>query len=118
MQRDIPIGTIQSWSGSIASIPSTWRLCDGSEGTPDLRNKFVVGAGDTYGPGARSGSVDHTHPFTGDSHYHTLKDGADLGAGAEVANYTDINEAVGTTDGPSALIPYYALCYIMYKGVI
>lgn len=37
-------GVIVMWSGSIATIPSGWVLCNGSNGTPDLRNRFVVGA--------------------------------------------------------------------------
>jgi microcystin-dependent protein len=44
----VPSGGIIMWSGSIASIPTGWLLCDGSSGTPDLRNRFVVGAGSTY----------------------------------------------------------------------
>ena len=40
----LPRGTIVMWSGSIATIPSSWALCDGSNGTPDLRDRFVVGA--------------------------------------------------------------------------
>jgi hypothetical protein len=40
----IPSGVITMWSGSIANIPASWYLCNGSNGTPDLRNKFIVGA--------------------------------------------------------------------------
>jgi hypothetical protein len=40
----IPVGLISMWSGTIATIPSGWRLCDGTNGTPDLRDKFIVGA--------------------------------------------------------------------------
>lgn len=40
----IPSGLISMWSGTIATIPSGWVLCNGSNGTPDLRNRFVVGA--------------------------------------------------------------------------
>lgn len=40
----IPIGCIVMWSGSIATIPDKWRLCDGTNNTPDLRDKFVIGA--------------------------------------------------------------------------
>lgn len=36
------------WSGAIVDIPAGWALCDGNNGTPDLRNKFIIGAGDTY----------------------------------------------------------------------
>jgi len=44
----IPSGGVIMWSGLIASIPTGWALCDGSNGTPDLRNRFIVGAGDQY----------------------------------------------------------------------
>lgn len=40
----IPSGVIVMWSGSIATIPSGWLLCNGTSGTPDLRNRFVIGA--------------------------------------------------------------------------
>lgn len=40
----IPIGCIVMWGGSVATIPSGWRLCDGTNGTPDLRDRFVIGA--------------------------------------------------------------------------
>jgi hypothetical protein len=62
-------GMIMLWSGSSASIPSGWLLCDGSSSTPDLRNRFVVGAGSTYAVDATGGSanaitVAHTHTGT------------------------------------------------------
>jgi hypothetical protein len=62
-------GMIMLWSGSSASIPTGWLLCDGSSSTPDLRNRFVVGAGSTYAVGATGGSADaitvaHTHTGT------------------------------------------------------
>ena len=37
------------WCGSISAIPDGWKLCDGSNGTPDLRNRFVIGAGSDIG---------------------------------------------------------------------
>ena len=40
----IPIGGIIMWSGKIANIPTNYALCNGSNGTPDLRNKFVIAA--------------------------------------------------------------------------
>jgi len=62
-------GMIMLWSGSTGSIPSGWVLCNGSNSTPDLRNRFVVGAGDTYSVDATGGSADatlvsHTHTAT------------------------------------------------------
>jgi hypothetical protein len=55
------------WSGSIASIPSGFALCDGTSGTPDLRDRFIVGAGSTYAVDATGGSADATLP----THTHT-----------------------------------------------
>jgi hypothetical protein len=55
-----PTGGIILWSGSIAAIPSGWALCNGSNGTPDLRNRFVVGAGSTYAVDATGGSTTTT----------------------------------------------------------
>jgi hypothetical protein len=51
----IPSGAIVMWSGSIGSIPSGYYLCDGQNGTPDLRDRFVVGAGNTYAVGNTGG---------------------------------------------------------------
>jgi microcystin-dependent protein len=71
----VPSGGIIMWSGAIANIPSGWFLCDGANGTPDLRNRFVVGAGSTYTPGNTGGAdtvtlttaqiPSHTHTFSG-----------------------------------------------------
>jgi hypothetical protein len=73
-------GMIMLWSGSSATIPSGWLLCDGTNSTPDLRNRFVVGATSTYAVGATGGSADaivvsHTHTATSTvtdaGHIHT-----------------------------------------------
>ena len=39
----VPKGVINMWSGSPTSLPYGWALCDGSNGTPDLRGRFIVG---------------------------------------------------------------------------
>jgi microcystin-dependent protein len=78
----VPSGVIAMWSGSIASIPSGWVLCDGLNSTPDLRDRFIVGAGNTYAV-ADTGGADsvtlaetnlpsHTHSVSGT----TASDGA------------------------------------------
>jgi len=66
----IPIGGIVLWSGAVNNIPLGWALCNGSNGTPDLRNRFIVGAGDGYNVGSTGGSADsvvvaHTHTTSG-----------------------------------------------------
>lgn len=68
----LPVGCIALWQGTIASIPTGWQLCDGTNGTPDLRDRFIVGAGSTYAVGAVGGEStvtlsspqlpEHTHP--------------------------------------------------------
>jgi len=52
----IPPGLIAMWSGSVANIPSGWALCDGRNGTPDLRDRFIVGAGGSYNVGDTGGA--------------------------------------------------------------
>lgn len=58
--RGVPSGAILMWSGSISSIPAGWALCDGTNGTPDLRDRFIVGAGGGYAVGATGGEATHT----------------------------------------------------------
>ena len=78
-------GMIMLWYGSVGSIPSGWVLCDGNNSTPDLRNRFIVGAGNSYNVGVTGGfdSVSlsesqipsHTHSFSGSSsHSHGIND--------------------------------------------
>ena len=52
----IPAGTIVMYNGDTA--PTGWALCDGGGGRPDLRDKFVVGAGSSYNRGSSAGSAD------------------------------------------------------------
>lgn len=52
----VPPGVILMWSGSIASIPSGWALCNGSNGTPNLLSRFIVGAGSSYAVGDTGGA--------------------------------------------------------------
>jgi len=63
----IPAGTIVLWSGATSAIPTGWLICDGTSSTPDLRNRFVVGAGSTYSVDATGGSADAVIP----THNHT-----------------------------------------------
>ena len=130
-------GMIMMWSGSIATIPSGWLLCNGSSGTPDLRDRFVVGAGSTYAVNATGGSANaivvshnHTATVTDPGHFHTYGGDRQVQAGGDNNGpfvsgstlyntntvTTGITVATGTTgsSGTNAnLPPYYALAYIM-----
>lgn len=91
-----PSGGIILWSGSVATIPSGWYLCDGSNGTPDLRSKFVVGAGSTYAVAATGGSADaitvsHTHTFSATTSTKSLT--------GSINNQYTSGESSGTTTG-------------------
>lgn len=84
-----PLGLIAMWYGTIASIPSGWVLCNGSNSTPDLRDKFIVGARQddnaiaktniTGSLTASGGAITHSHDagsLAGPSHTHSVsKDG-------------------------------------------
>lgn len=77
----IPVGGIIMWSGTIANIPIGWAICDGSSGTPDLTDRFVIAAGNSYAVYATGGSADATlvsHSHTGTTasngaHSHKLR---------------------------------------------
>ena len=70
----IPAGIIAMWSGTRATIPSGWALCDGANGTPDLRDRFVVGAAAGADPGATGGAANHQHDAHADvvDHDHAI----------------------------------------------
>lgn len=76
----VPIGGIVMFSGVVAALPTNWKLCDGTSGTPDLRGLFVIGAGGTFAIGATGGSTDitisnlpnHAHAITDPGHSHTV----------------------------------------------
>lgn len=71
----VPAGIIAMWSGASTAIPAGWLLCNGQNGTPDLRDRFVVGAGNTYAVGATGGADTvtlteaqipaHSHTYSG-----------------------------------------------------
>lgn len=109
----VPSGGIILWYGSIVNIPTKFVLCDGNNGTPDLRDLFVVGAGGAYAVGATGGNTTHTHDFTSDGHTHTLVSGTNISVGPNVTPVTDVKTDSGTTDPTNHLPPYYALAYIM-----
>ncbi|MDD3096013.1 MAG: hypothetical protein PHD63_07215 [Candidatus Marinimicrobia bacterium] len=115
----VPVGTIVMWYGTSATVPSGWHICDGTTGTPDLRDKFVVGAGTTYAKGATGGAATHTlttNEMPAHTHSITIAGGDGfLNWGAKRGEY-ESTSGTNSTGGGAAhnnLPPYHALYYIM-----
>ena len=69
----VPVGTVLFWYGKLADMPEGFALCDGTNGTPDLRDRFVVGAGGEYVLGATGGEKEVKLEATQiGSHYHAV----------------------------------------------
>lgn len=94
----IPTGLICLWSGVADALPAGWALCNGSNGTPDLRGRFLVGAGGSYAVGDTGGAASET-----------LKQFNHTG-GSWVEDLWAYGKDNSTHDNRP---PYYALCYIM-----
>ena len=128
-------GMIMMYTGSTA--PSGWALCDGQNGTPDLRDRFIVSSGSSYNIDATGGSADaivvsHTHTLTDPGHTHTYSRAENVAAGSaeyssDQTKYnvdygthtTDSNttgitvDSAGSSGTNANLPPYYALAFIM-----
>ena len=108
VQAALPAGVIAMWSGAASAVPAGWALCDGTSGTPDLRGRFIVGAGGSYAVGATGGAETvtlttaqmpaHSHSITAaaeeaGAHSHTLARGT---TGADSGSRT-VTTASGNT---------------------
>ena len=109
-----PHGIICMWSGSIAAIPAGWVICDGTHGTPDLRDKFIIGAGTTYAPGASGGSNSHSHSISDAIGDADVIAGTDIRPGTGYANVVHFDIEIPDTNYVDHLPTFYALAYIMH----
>jgi len=120
----VPSGIIAVWSGSEGSIPSGWYLCNGSNGTPDLRNRFIVGAGSgsSYSVGNTGGSNTVTlstsqipsHSHTTNNHSHNASV-SDPGHGHSVS-VSDPGHSHNTSVTGAKLFPGYGGAHVPYGG--
>lgn len=124
-----PLTLIRSYIGLSADIPVGWQLADGTNGTPDMRDKFVIGAGNLYTQGTAGGSTTiaannlptHTHPYNDkDTTYTANTVAVQSGSGTTVvqsltAGGGDTARTSGnnTTTAAAYLPPYYAAAYII-----
>lgn len=131
----VPTGVITMWSGDIGAIPAGWALCDGTNGTPDLRDRFIVGAGTTYTVGSTGGETQHiltvdempshSHDFSGFGGSATATlvatstaggtpNRVAQGGGSATGNYPKIAGS-GSGQAHENRPPYYAMAYIIKK---
>lgn len=116
-----PVGTIVVWSGLAEAIPKGWSICNGENGTPDLRDRFVLGGGGTRAVGETGGEEEHT--LTVDErprHNHSMETYASGGnrGGTSFTNSGNVNQAqytgnAGRGDAHNNMPPFYVLVYIM-----
>jgi len=127
----IPNGIIVMWSGSVNNIPKGWAICDGKNGTPNLKNQFIKGAIDDLSMNKTGGTTSvalqvanipaHSHTFSLSG--PTLRIGNDnncwKGGKCSGSYLTDSGTLTGTTDNTGSGIPfdimppYYSLAFIM-----
>lgn len=134
---DFPSGGIIIWSGAADNIPSGWALCDGQNGTPDLRKKFVFGAGSGLPVGNTGGSMQvtlteneipphrHVEKFYSSTSNTYFPTGVPTTSGVNnkgvTVSVTEIphiafslmTDSAGGGQPHDNMPPYYALCYIM-----
>ena len=128
----IPGGGIIMWSGAVNRIPSGWALCNGGNGTPNLQNRFIIGAGDSYNPNDKGGATQvklvagnlppHTHNYydiyyserSGNNSYYGSHD-SDSDNNPFAYQFLRTSESGnGLNSTPFDILPpYYALAFIM-----
>lgn len=125
-----PSGGIIIWSGSADNVPTGWHICDGTEGTPDLTGKFVLGSSATHAVGETGGTetvalttkqlpnhshaviVQPEHPIAGATNGQVFRYSSIVVI--TNSNAQSINTLpIGGSQPHENMPPYYALCYIM-----
>ena len=122
----VPTGMIMMWSGASNAIPSGYVLCDGTNSTPDLRNRFIVGAGSSYAVNATGGASSvtltvaqipaHTHTYE-DKYVALNANRLDIDYNSNTYDQDGVRTGTTSSTGGGGSHenrpPYYALCYVM-----
>jgi microcystin-dependent protein len=129
----IPVGGIIMWSGAVTAVPAGWALCNGKNGTPNLMDRFVVGAGNSYAVNATGGTAQvtlavnnippHSHSYV-DNYFNLIecdwRGGGSWSGGngtggqaAQTLNTQSNNNPNGAAQPFDVRPPYYALAFIM-----
>lgn len=115
----LPTGCIVLWSGSESNVPDGFALCNGQNGTPDLRDRFVLGSGTKYSVGDTGGAEEVTLTVAQmPSHNHVIYSSSGSGGnnepylslGTKRSSYSDFT---GGNQPHDNMPPYYTLAYIM-----
>lgn len=119
------IGSIMAWSGTADDVPEGWHICNGEDGTINLQDMFILGAGPNHAVGTTGGSEEvvlsieqmpkHTHSYTRVSANKPVNNGNQTSASAWDFMSTDTSE-VGSSQPHPNMPPYYALLYIQKIG--
>ena len=119
----VPSGCIVIWSGTTDNTPTGWALCDGQDGRPDLRDRFVLGSGTAHGVGEIGGEEEvtltvkqippHSHRYSVGT-TSSVKQGTDssIRYRTQYDSYTETSDTGGGEPHPN-MPPYYALAYII-----
>ena len=119
----VPIGCIVIWSGSESEVPEDWNLCDGSKGTPDLQDKFVLCAGSAHSIGATGGEAEHvltiaempshTHSAVGHETPSESTEGPYFSTTPRTTKTTaPVTKSAGADQAHNNMPPYYTLMKI------
>jgi len=119
----VPSGVITMWSGSSTNVPSGWTLCDGSDGTPDLRDRFIVGTGGSYTSGDTGGAESvslseaempsHDHNVPAKEYDDTSGDLSSAKTDTSGSSYDIGTSSAGGDQAHENRPPFYALAFIM-----
>lgn len=135
---NVPTGGIIIWSGASNAVPDGWALCDGTNGTPDLRGRFVLGESENYSVGETGGSEEVTLTVAQMPEHEHVENVGKSGVSKKLVTYsgsggsiagayasasdTSVGQIVVKTDRTGSsqphpnMPPYYVLAYIMYVG--